>query len=120
MCHAGVAGPDSVCRQLERRLVGETLQGIRLASPFVLRTVTPTVDTMCNRRVLGIRRLAKQLVFELEDAHFLVLHLMISGRLQWRESASPPAPVPKRLGLLALDFATGTCLLYTSPSPRDS
>ncbi|MFK7914651.1 MAG: Fpg/Nei family DNA glycosylase [Pseudomonadales bacterium] len=101
--------------QLQRRLIGETLQNVRLASPFVLRTVTPTLDAMQGRRLLAVRRLAKQLVFELEDEHFIVLHLMISGRLQWREAAQPPAAVPKRLGLLAMDFAVGT-VLFTEAS----
>lgn len=103
--------------QLEQRLLNQTLSAIRLASPFVLRTVTPTVDALVGRRLLGVRRLAKQLVFELEAEHYIVLHLMISGRLQWREPALPPAPVPKRLGLLALDFSTGT-VLFTEASKK--
>lgn len=103
--------------QLQRRLVGQTLEDIRLASPFVLRTVTPTREAMLDRRVLGIRRLAKQLVFELEGEHFIVLHLMISGRLQWREPKQPRAAVPKRLGLLAMDFAAGT-VLFTEASKK--
>ena len=63
---------------------GEVLEGIRITSPFVLRTVAPSVEEVSGHRVLGCSRLAKQLVIELENEHYLVIHLMISGRLQWR------------------------------------
>ncbi|MEQ8858553.1 MAG: DNA-formamidopyrimidine glycosylase family protein [Pseudomonadales bacterium] len=99
---------------LERRVAGVELRGIRIASPFVLRTVIPAVDEVCGRSVVALRRLAKQLVFELDGDYFVVLHLMISGRLQWRDSA---VAVPKRNGLAALDFASGT-LLFTEASKK--
>ncbi len=93
---------------LERRLLGATLEAIRLKSPFLLRTVSPTVEELCGRKVTGFRRLAKQLVFCLEDELFMVIHLMIAGRLQWRDAG---AKVPGRLGLAAFDFSSGTLLL---------
>jgi len=99
---------------LEARINAQTLDDIRLASPFVLRSVEPGVQEVCGRKVLGFRRLAKQLVFELEDEYFIVIHLMISGRLQWQK---PGAPVPKRNGLAAFDFATGS-LLFTEASKK--
>ena len=99
---------------LDRRIVGETLEGIRIQSVFLLRSVTPTVDEVCGRRVLGTRRMAKQLVIELEDAYFLVLHLMISGRLQWRDKL---AAIPKRNGLASFDFSSGS-LLFTEASKK--
>ncbi len=99
---------------LERRVRGARLNGIRLASPFVLRSVAPSMDDVSGRAVIGLRRLAKQLVFELEDEFFLVLHLMISGRLQWRDAG---AAIPKRNGLAAFDFETGT-LLFTEASKK--
>ena len=99
---------------LERRMVGTTLEAIRLKSPFVLRTVTPTVETVCGHAVLGCRRLAKQLVICLENEYFLVLHLMISGRLKWAERG---AAVPGRNGLAAFDFSTGT-LVFTEASKK--
>lgn len=99
---------------LQRRIVGERLQGIRLGSPFLLRTVTPGVDDVRGRMVNGVSRLAKQLVIELEEDYFLVIHLMIAGRLQWREGGSP---VPKRNGLAAFDFSSGT-LIFTEASKK--
>jgi formamidopyrimidine-DNA glycosylase len=99
---------------LERRTRGAELIAIRLASPFVLRTVTPTVAEVCGRRVRGWRRIAKQLVLELEGEVYVVIHLMISGRLKWGRVGTA---VPKRLGLAALDFSTGT-LLFTEASKK--
>jgi len=104
--------------QLAARVTGSVLEDVRLASPFLLRTVTPGVADARGRRVMGCRRLAKQLVIELEGELFAVIHLMISGRLQWRDAtrsdgtanASRP-PVPKRSGLAAFDFSTGTLIL---------
>jgi formamidopyrimidine-DNA glycosylase len=99
---------------LERRMAGATLEAIRLKSPFLLRTVTPTVETVCGHAVLGCRRLAKQLVICLENEFFLVLHLMISGRLKWAERG---AAVPGRNGLAGFDFSTGT-LVFTEASKK--
>jgi formamidopyrimidine-DNA glycosylase len=99
---------------IDRRLQGETLTGIRLMSPFLLRTVTPTVDDVCGHRLLGSRRLGKQIVLALENELYLVIHLMISGRLQWGE---PGAAVPKGRGLAAFDFESG-CLIFTEASKK--
>ncbi|MEZ5560308.1 MAG: DNA-formamidopyrimidine glycosylase family protein [Pseudomonadales bacterium] len=116
---------------LEQRIVGTELVDIRLASPFLLRTVTPGIADVRGRRVRGCRRLGKQLVIALDGDFYLVLHLMISGRLQWQDLSSTGAgeaageaksraaggvpgkrpAVPKRNGLAAFDFATGTLLL---------
>lgn len=99
---------------IENRLVGETLTGIRLVSPFLLRTVTPTVTDVCGHELLGTRRLAKQLILCLQADYFLVIHLMISGRLQWAE---PGAAVPKMRGLAAFDFESGS-LIFTEASKK--
>ncbi len=99
---------------LERRVVGSTLDAVRLVSPFLLRSVTPTVDEMVGRTVVGLERLAKQIVFVLQDEMFMVIHLMISGRLQWHEAGKA---VPKKLGLAAFDFDTGT-LIFTEASKK--
>jgi formamidopyrimidine-DNA glycosylase len=93
---------------LEERVVGAELEDVRIVSPFLLRTVTPPVSELVGKRVQGVRRLAKQLVVGLEDDYFIVIHLMISGRLQWHEAKKP---VPKRNGLAAFDFSTGTLTL---------
>ena len=97
---------------LQRRTIGARLSGIRLASPFVLRSVSPSVNEVVGHRVLAVRRLAKQIVFALEDEFFVVIHLMIAGRLRWHEAGHEAGrAVPKRLGLAAFDFDTGTAIL---------
>jgi formamidopyrimidine-DNA glycosylase len=99
---------------LERLLEGQTLRRVRLASPFVLRSVQPPLAAVEDRRLLVVSRLGKRLVFSFEGNLFFVVHLMIAGRLRWREAG---APIPKKLGLLALDFDAGT-LLLTEASPK--
>ena len=105
---------------LARRAVGARLAAIRLASPFLLRSVTPTVDDVTGREVVAVRRLAKQIVFGLEGGFFVVLHLMIAGRLRWRDAGTQ---VPKRVGLAAFDFADASgaargALLLTEASKK--
>ena len=99
---------------LDRRITGERLEAVRLASPFVLRTVSPSVDELRGRIVTGFRRLAKQIVFELDGDFFIVIHLMIAGRLRWHGKGRA---VPKRSGLGAFDFSSGT-LILTEASPK--
>ncbi len=99
---------------LDRRVVGEQLLDIRLASPFVLRSVSPSIDEVRGLRVTGLRRIAKQLVFELEQELFVVIHLMISGRLRWHAEGRAP---PKRGGLAAFHFSSGT-LIFTEASKK--
>ena len=93
---------------LQTHVVGETLERVRLASPFVLRTADPPLKVVEHKRVLGLRRLGKRLVLELEDELFLVIHLMIAGRFRWKERG---APITARIGLAAFDFSNGTLLL---------
>jgi formamidopyrimidine-DNA glycosylase len=93
---------------LERTLVGKTLERVRLASPFLLRTYDPPLIAVHGRIVRSVRRLGKRLVFELDDDLFIVIHLMIAGRFKWKQ---PNAPVPRKLGHAAFDFPHGTLLL---------
>ena len=93
---------------LAARVAGRRLERVRLASPFVLRSVDPPVSAAEGRVVVGLRRLGKRIVFELGDELFLVLHLMIAGRLRWEPRGKA---VPKRLGLAAFDFPDGTLVL---------
>lgn len=93
---------------LAPRVLRQPLQRIRLSSPFVLRSVDPPIEEAEGRDVIGLQRIGKRLVLALEGDYFLVIHLMIAGRLRWRPSG---APVPKKLGLAAFDFPTGTLLL---------
>jgi len=99
---------------LDRLLAGQVLRKVRFASPFVLRSVSPPLAAVQGRRLIAVTRLGKRLVFAFEENLFLVLHLMIAGRLKWKAAG---AAIPKRLGLLAMDFDAGT-LLLTEASPK--
>jgi formamidopyrimidine-DNA glycosylase len=102
--------PDIVVylERLRPRIEGQLLQRVRLASPFLLRTVEPALSEVENRRVVGLSRLGKRIVIELEAEYFLIVHLMIAGRLHWKKAG---AKVPGKVGLAAFDFATGTLIL---------
>jgi formamidopyrimidine-DNA glycosylase len=93
---------------LAARVRGRKLLGVRLASPFVLRTFDPPLSAAAGKKVLGLRRVGKRLVLELQGNLFLVIHLMIAGRLRWLE---PLAKIPGKVGLAAFDFDTGTLVL---------
>lgn len=93
---------------LRPRVVGKVVDGVRLASPFLLRSVDPPVEEIAGKRVLDVRRLGKRIVFVLEAELSIVLHLMISGRLRWKPAG---AKIPGRLGLAAFDFAHGSLIL---------
>lgn len=93
---------------LARKLRGERLEKARLVSFFVVRTAKPRLSDLEGKRLLRFRRMGKRIVWEFEDDLFLVLHLMIAGRLRWRERGAKP---PGRIGLAAFDFAPGTLLL---------
>ncbi|HEX5385371.1 MAG TPA: DNA-formamidopyrimidine glycosylase family protein [Gemmatimonadales bacterium] len=109
--------PDVVVylEALERRIAGRMLEQIRVLSPFVLRSVDPPVAAAAGRRVMGLRRLGKRLVWELDGELFVVIHLMIAGRLRWRPRG---AKAPGRMGLAAFDFAEGTVLLTEAGTKR--
>jgi formamidopyrimidine-DNA glycosylase len=109
--------PDVVVylEALERRILGRRLDGARLTSPFVLRTVDPPLSAVAGRRVKALRRMGKRLVLGLDDDLFIVIHLMIAGRLRW---AAVGAKAPGKIGLAALDFENGTLLLTEAGSKR--
>src|SRR5215475_1390555 len=100
---------------LKPRVLNQTLERVRLSSPFVVRSVDPPISTINGRKVLRLRRLGKQIVFEFDDELFLVIHLMIAGRFQWKERG---AKIPGKLGLAAFDFPTGTLLLTEAGSKK--
>jgi formamidopyrimidine-DNA glycosylase len=93
---------------LRPRVQGQVLQRVRLGSPFLLRSVEPAPEECQGKRVVGLRRLGKRIVFALEADLFLVLHLMIAGRLHWKE---PGAKLAGKVGLAAFDFNSGTLTL---------
>jgi formamidopyrimidine-DNA glycosylase len=99
---------------LESRVVGQRLERVRIVSPFVLRSADPPISSAEGKTVRAIRRMGKRIVFVLEDDLFLVVHLMIAGRLAWAERG---AKIPGKIGLAALDFTTGT-LLFREASTK--
>ena len=99
---------------LRTRVVGERLGRVRVKSPFLLRTVEPPLTAVMGRRVTGLRRLGKRIVFGFEDELFLVLHLMIAGRLHWKPAGTR---IQGKVGLAAFDFPRGT-LTLTEASTR--
>jgi len=99
---------------LDARIVGQALQRVRLVSPFVLRTAVPPISSAEGKRVKGIRRIGKRIVLVLEDDLFLVLHLMIAGRLRW---LTPGAKPPGRITLAVFDFPDGA-LAFTEAGTK--
>jgi len=94
---------------LERRILGARLQKVRLLNPFLLRTALPPIASAEGRKVLALRRLGKRIVLALEGELFLVIHLMIAGRLQWNS---------KRKGLAVFEFETGSVTLTEAGTKR--
>ena len=93
---------------LRPRVLGQSVLGVRIASPFLLRTVQPSVDELLGKRVLSLGRLGKRIVLGLEGELYVVIHLMIAGRFRWKP---PGEKISGRLGLAAFDFENGTLLL---------
>ncbi len=100
---------------LESRVLGQRLEKVRLASPFLLRTAVPPIRTVEGRDVTSLRRLGKRIVFGLEGDLWLVLHLMIAGRLHWKP---PGAALQGKVGLAAFDFAEGSLTLTEAGSKK--
>ena len=102
-------------RALQSRVVGQQLESVELRSPFLLRSVDPPLSELDGRTTVEVRRLGKRIVFELESGLFLVLHLMIAGRLYWRERG---AKAPGRGGLALFHFSSGTLVLTEAGRKR--
>ncbi len=100
---------------LGRAVRGRELRGVRLHSPFVLRTVEPPIRSLVGQPVIALRRLGKRLVLGFPDDRFLVIHLMIAGRLRWGAPASKP---PGKIGLASFDFDDGTLHLTEASSKK--
>jgi formamidopyrimidine-DNA glycosylase len=99
---------------LQRRLAGRPIRRVRLLSPFVLRTAVPPISSAEGKRALEIRRIGKRIVLALENALFLVFHLMIAGRLRW---LSPNQKPPGRITLAVLEFPDGA-LAFTEAGTK--
>ena len=108
--------PDVVvyCEALDERITGNTLERIDLNNPFVLRTAVPPLAESFGTQVLGVRRQGKRIVLALTDELYLVLHLMIAGRLRW---LAPAKNAPARIALAVFTFSTGR-LAFTEAGTR--
>jgi formamidopyrimidine-DNA glycosylase len=102
--------PDIVAyvEALERHVVGQTLEAVRIRGPFVVRSVDPPISAAAGNQVIGVRRLGKRIVLALDGDLFIVIHLMIAGRLHWKARG---APLTNRISLAAFDIATGSLVL---------
>jgi formamidopyrimidine-DNA glycosylase len=100
---------------LRPRIVAQTIRAVRLATPFLLRSVEPPLPSAEGRQVVGVTRLGKRIAIELQGELFLVIHLMIAGRFRWK---APGTKVPGKVGLLAIDFDSGTLILTEAGSKR--
>ncbi len=99
---------------LRPRVAGRTIERVRVASPFFVRTYDPPVAAIEGHAIQSLSRVGKRLVFALDADLFVVVHLMIAGRLRWRERGGP---IPAKVGLAAFDFADAT-LLFTEAGSR--
>ena len=100
---------------LEPRVLQQPLEHIRITSPFLLRTIDPPLAELKGKRVLSLRRIGKRIVFGLEDDLWLVLHLMIAGRLHWKPAG---AKLAGRNNLAAFDFPGGSLVLTEAGAKR--
>jgi formamidopyrimidine-DNA glycosylase len=102
---------------LRPRVVGRRVERVRLASPFLLRSIDPPLSAFEGRTIVGVHRLGKRVVMEADGELFLVFHLMIAGRFRWKEKG---AKIPGKVGLLAIDFEHGTLLLTEAGTKRQA
>ena len=102
---------------LSARVLGQPLEALRIGNPFLIRTIEPGPSELAGRRIVRLSRLGKRIVMEMEGDIFLVLHLMIAGRLRWRERGTA---MPGKFGLAAFDFPAGTVLLTEAGSKRQA
>jgi formamidopyrimidine-DNA glycosylase len=102
---------------LSARVLGQPLERLRIGNPFVVRTISPAAQDVAGLRVIELRRLGKRIVLGLEDELFIVIHLMIAGRLRWRDTG---AALPGKGGLAAFDFPAGSVILTEAGSKRQA
>jgi formamidopyrimidine-DNA glycosylase len=100
---------------LERRILGRRLERVRVHSPFLLRTVDPALESAEGKTVRSLRRLGKRIAIGLEDELWVVLHLMIAGRLHWK---APGAKLAGKYSLASFDFADGSLVLTEAGAKR--
>jgi len=106
---------EAYIHALRPRVIGRRLEKARIASPFLLRTVEPPLSALEGREVMQVRRVGKRIALEFPNDHWLVFHLMIAGRLHWRQKVAKPGG---RQNLAAFDFADGSLTLTEAGSKR--
>jgi formamidopyrimidine-DNA glycosylase len=102
---------------LDRKVVGHRLEAVKLSSPFVLRSYDPPLDAVTGRTVEGIRRIGKRIVFDMGDALFIVIHLMIAGRLRWRAKGQK-AGVGAKIILATFELDDGNLIFSEAGSKK--
>jgi formamidopyrimidine-DNA glycosylase len=102
---------------LRARILNQPLERLRIGNPFIVRTYDPPVDALAGRPVTSLQRFGKRIVFGFPDELYLVLHLMIAGRLRWRARGEK---IPAKVGLAAFDFPDGTIILTEAGSRRQA
>jgi formamidopyrimidine-DNA glycosylase len=102
---------------LRPRIVGRRVENVRLASPFLLRSIEPPLSAIEGRTIVNLHRLGKRIAIEAEEELFLVFHLMIAGRFRWKEKGTK---IPGKVGLLAIDFEHGTLILTEAGTKRQA
>lgn len=106
---------EAYLHALRPRIVGSTIIDIRVASFSLLKTYDPPVDALVSQSVSGVHRIGKRISIDCSEGLHCVIHLMVAGRFRWREE---PKPIPKRGGLVSLDFSTGSLLLTEAGTKR--
>jgi len=102
---------------LRPRIVGQRITGVRLVSPFLLRSIDPPLQSIAGHLVTDLHRIGKRVVIEMEGELFLVIHLMIAGRFRWKPAG---APVPGKIGLMAIDFEHATLVMTEAGTKRQA
>ncbi len=100
---------------LRQRLIGAEVLDVRLRNPFLVRTFDPPIDDLVGKTIEDVRRIGKRVVLAFNDDLYMVVHLMIAGRLLWR---APRAKIPAKIGLLGLDFESGTLVMTEAGTKR--
>ena len=100
---------------IETHFGGDVLELVRLKSPFLLRTAAPPITDVFGKTLRRVTRIGKRLVFEMDGELFLLVHLMVAGRFQWKKKNSG---IPGKIGLAAMDFSSGTLLLTEASSKK--
>ncbi len=109
--------PDIILyvESLRARVLGSQIENIRVASPFIIRSVHPPIQEAIGKRIQGIERIGKRIIFELEDELFIIIHLMIAGRFHWKK---PEGKLSGKVSLLSIDIPNGSLFLTEASTKK--